>query len=90
MFETDSGIKIPLKSEYMYKMPSELPQYCDVLFDRDNPKVKSKVKQAVIAQLIGYVFSGTVLGVGIAKLNIFITKYKYIELFESFNHFGEK
>ncbi|MDD3238316.1 MAG: hypothetical protein PHV37_09510 [Candidatus Gastranaerophilales bacterium] len=35
---------------------------------------KSKVGKLALAQVLGYAYSGIVLGVGIAKLNIFITK----------------
>jgi len=35
---------------------------------------KSKVAKIAGSQIAGYLYSGLVLGVGIAKLNIFITK----------------
>ena len=48
----------------------------EVLIDGDKPGAVTKAKVAKIAgsQIAGYLYSGIVLGVGIAKLNIFITK----------------
>ncbi len=39
LFETEKGVKIPLKSDIIYGRPkdNELPKYCDILFDRDDP-----------------------------------------------------
>ncbi len=44
------------------------------LYKNAEPEIKSLVRKAGIAQVAGYLYSGLVLGVGIAKLNIFITK----------------
>ncbi len=38
------------------------------------PAVKSKVMKIAASQVAGYLYSGLVLGIGISKLNIFITK----------------
>ncbi len=38
------------------------------------PDVKSKIAKVAFSQVAGYLYSGIVLGVGISKLNIFITK----------------
>lgn len=39
LFETEKGVKIPLKSDIIYGRPkdNEFPKYCDILFDRDDP-----------------------------------------------------
>ncbi len=44
------------------------------LFKNVDNSVKSKIWKIAASQIAGYLFSGIVLGVGIAKLNIFITK----------------
>ncbi len=44
------------------------------LYKNAEPAVKSLVRKAGIAQVAGYLYSGLVLGIGIAKLNIGITK----------------
>ncbi len=44
------------------------------LYKKAEPEVKSLVRKAGFAQIAGYLYSGLVLGIGIAKLNIFITK----------------
>ena len=40
----------------------------------DNSEAKKKIKFLTIAQLAGYAYSGLVLGFGIPKLNIYLTK----------------
>ncbi len=45
------------------------------LFKNAAPDVKSKVMKLAFSQVAGYLYSGIVLGVGISKLNITITKY---------------
>lgn len=44
------------------------------LFRKADSATKSKVLKIAGSQIAGYLYSGLVLGVGIAKLNIFITK----------------
>ena len=44
------------------------------LFKKADANTKSKVLKIATSQVAGYLYSGIVLGVGIAKLNIFITK----------------
>lgn len=44
------------------------------MFKQADKATKSKVAKIAGAQVAGYLYSGLVLGVGIAKLNIFITK----------------
>ena len=44
------------------------------LFKNADSATKSKVAKIATSQVAGYLYSGLVLGVGIAKLNIFITK----------------
>lgn len=44
------------------------------MFKQADKLTKSKVSKIAISQVAGYLYSGLVLGVGIAKLNIFITK----------------
>ena len=44
------------------------------MYKNATPAVKKQVKQIAASQIAGYLYSGLVLGVGIAKLNIFITK----------------
>lgn len=44
------------------------------LFKKADANTKSKVIKVATSQVAGYLYSGIVLGVGIAKLNIFITK----------------
>ena len=44
------------------------------LFKKADANTKSKVLKIATSQVAGYLYSGLVLGVGIAKLNIFITK----------------
>lgn len=44
------------------------------LFKKADSATKSKVLKIAGSQVAGYLYSGIVLGVGIAKLNIFITK----------------
>lgn len=44
------------------------------LFKKADSATKSKVLKIAGSQIAGYLYSGLVLGVGIAKLNIFITK----------------
>lgn len=44
------------------------------MFKQADKATKSKVMKIAGAQVAGYLYSGLVLGVGIAKLNIFITK----------------
>ena len=44
------------------------------LYEDAAPAVKKQVRQIATSQIAGYLYSGLVLGVGIAKLNIFITK----------------
>ncbi len=44
------------------------------LYKNANSFTKSQVKKIAASQVAGYLYSGLVLGVGIAKLNIFITK----------------
>ena len=44
------------------------------MYKEASPMVKSQVKKIAASQVAGYLYSGLVLGVGIAKLNIFITK----------------
>ena len=44
------------------------------LYKNADSSVKSKVLKIAGSQVAGYLYSGLVLGVGIAKLNIFITK----------------
>lgn len=39
------------------------------------PETKSLLKKAAVSQVAGYLYSGLVLGVGISKLNIAITKH---------------
>lgn len=39
-----------------------------------NKEAKSKIKVLTLAQIAGYVYSGLVLGIGIPKLNIYLTK----------------
>ena len=45
------------------------------LFKNADPAVKSKVMKIAMSQVAGYLYSGIVLGVGISKLNIAITKH---------------
>lgn len=40
----------------------------------NNKEAKSKIKILTLAQIAGYVYSGLVLGIGIPKLNIYLTK----------------
>ena len=47
------------------------------LYKNASDKIKGKIAKAAFAQILGYVFSCLVLGLGIAKLNINITKYLY-------------
>lgn len=47
------------------------------LYKNAAPELKKKVAKVAGAQVIGYLFSGFVLGLGIAKLNIFITKHMH-------------
>ena len=44
------------------------------LFKNADAATKTKVAKIAASQVAGYLYSGLVLGVGIAKLNIFITK----------------
>ena len=44
------------------------------LFKKAAPEVKTKLFKIAGSQVAGYLYSGLVLGVGIAKLNIFITR----------------
>lgn len=44
------------------------------LFKKADSATKAKVAKIATSQVAGYLYSGLVLGVGIAKLNIFITK----------------
>lgn len=44
------------------------------LFKKADANTKSKVIKIAVSQVAGYLYSGIVLGVGISKLNIFITK----------------
>ncbi len=44
------------------------------MFKNAAPDVKKKIFKLAGSQIAGYLYSGIVLGVGIAKLNIFITK----------------
>ena len=44
------------------------------VFKNAAPDVKKKIFKLAGAQIAGYLYSGLVLGIGIAKLNIFITK----------------
>ena len=44
------------------------------LMKKIDPETKKKIRTIGIAQVAGYLYSGIVLGVGIAKLNIFITR----------------
>ncbi|MBQ3642476.1 hypothetical protein II906_11220 [bacterium] len=44
------------------------------LYQKASPEIKKQVQKIGLAQVAGYLYSGLVLGVGIAKLNIFITK----------------
>ncbi len=44
------------------------------LFKNADASVKSKIWKIAASQIAGYLYSGLVLGIGIAKLNIFITK----------------
>ncbi len=44
------------------------------LYKNADSAVKTQVKKIAGAQIAGYLYSGIVLGVGISKLNIFITK----------------
>ena len=44
------------------------------MFKNAAPDVKKKIFKLAGAQIAGYLYSGIVLGMGIAKLNIFITK----------------
>ncbi len=44
------------------------------LFEKADSATKSKVAKIATSQVAGYLYSGIVLGVGISKLNIFITK----------------
>ena len=44
------------------------------MYKKASPTVKKQVKQIATSQIAGYLYSGLVLGIGIAKLNIFITK----------------
>ena len=44
------------------------------MFKKASPEIKSKLAKIAFSQVAGYLYSGLVLGVGIAKLNIFITK----------------
>ena len=44
------------------------------LFKKADSATKAKVLKVACSQIAGYLYSGLVLGVGIAKLNIFITK----------------
>lgn len=44
------------------------------LFKNADALTKSKVGKIAVSQVAGYLYSGIVLGVGISKLNIFITK----------------
>ena len=44
------------------------------MFKQADKATKSKVLKIAGSQIAGYLYSGIVLGVGIAKLNIFITK----------------
>ena len=44
------------------------------MYKNASPAVKKQVKQIATSQVAGYLYSGLVLGIGIAKLNIFITK----------------
>lgn len=45
------------------------------LYNNASQDTKKLVKKVAAAQMLGYLFSGVVLGLGIAKLNIFITKH---------------
>ena len=44
------------------------------LFKNADALTKSKIGKIAVSQVAGYLYSGIVLGVGISKLNIFITK----------------
>lgn len=44
------------------------------LFKKADSATKSKIAKIATSQVAGYLYSGIVLGVGISKLNIFITK----------------
>ena len=39
IYKNDSGIRIPFKSKYLYRVPPVLPDTCDILFDRDDPGI---------------------------------------------------
>ena len=45
------------------------------LYKNADSAVKSKVLKIAGSQVLGYLYSGIVLGVGISKLNIAITKH---------------
>lgn len=44
------------------------------LYKAAEPAVKKQVRKVAVSQVAGYLYSGLVLGIGISKLNIFITK----------------
>ncbi|MBQ8886932.1 MAG: hypothetical protein IJW32_04185 [Clostridia bacterium] len=44
------------------------------LLEKADGATKSKIAKIAVSQVAGYLYSGIVLGVGISKLNIFITK----------------
>ena len=44
------------------------------LYKKADKATKGKIAKIAGSQIAGYLYSGIVLGVGIAKLNIFITK----------------
>ena len=48
-------------------------KFSEILKNADRA-TKSKVYKAAGAQIAGYLYSGLVLGIGISKLNIFITR----------------
>ena len=51
----------------------KIMKFSEILKKAD-PETRKKIRTIGIAQVAGYLYSGLVLGVGIAKLNIFITK----------------
>ena len=55
--------------------PGDKKRSLKELYNNASPETKKLVKKVAGAQVLGYLFSGFVLGLGIAKLNIFITKH---------------
>lgn len=65
--------EVLLPSAKKIQTDGKVKGYID-LYKKASPQIKSKISKVAISQVAGYLYSGIVLGVGISKLNIFITK----------------